>query len=59
MTEEGLAQLIQTQEKLSEIFGHKRKTVSIGLYRLARIQFPVTYELVKPDAAKFTPLGME
>ena len=59
VTEEGLAQLIQTQEKLSEIFGHKRKTVSIGLYRLARIQFPVTYELVKPDAAKFTPLGME
>src|SRR5688572_30272504 len=59
VTEEGLAQLIQTQEKLSEIFGHKRKTVSIGLYRLANIQFPVTYELVKPDAAKFTPLGME
>ena len=59
VTEEGLAQLIQTQEKLSDIFGHKRKTVSIGLYRLARIQFPVTYELVKPDAAKFTPLGME
>lgn len=59
VTEEGLAQLIQTQEKLSDIFGHKRKTVSIGLYRLARIQFPVTYELVEPDAAKFTPLGME
>jgi phenylalanyl-tRNA synthetase beta chain len=59
VTEEGLAQLIQTQEKLSDIFGHKRKTVSIGLYRLTRIQFPVTYELVKPDAAKFTPLGME
>ena len=59
VTEEGLAQLIQTQEKLSDLFGHKRKTVSIGLYRLARIQFPVTYELVKPDAAKFTPLGME
>jgi phenylalanyl-tRNA synthetase beta chain len=59
VTEEGLAQLIQTQEKLSEIFGHKRKTVSIGLYRLANIQFPVTYELVKPDAAEFIPLGME
>jgi phenylalanyl-tRNA synthetase beta chain len=59
VTEGGLAQLIQTQEKLSDIFGHKRKTVSIGLYRLAPIHFPVTYELVKPDAAKFTPLGME
>ena len=59
VTGEGLAQLIQTQEKLSEIFGHKRKTVSIGLYQLANVHFPVTYELVKPDAAKFTPLGME
>ncbi len=59
VTEEGLAQLIQTQEKLADIFGRKRKTVSIGLYRLAKIHFPVTYDLVKPDQAKFTPLGME
>jgi phenylalanyl-tRNA synthetase beta chain len=59
VTDEGLAQLIQTQEKLADIYGHKRKTVSIGLYQLKRIQFPVTYELVEPDAARFTPLGME
>lgn len=59
VTAEGLAQLIQTQEKLADIFGHKRKTVSIGLYQLQKIQFPVTYELVKPDEARFTPLGME
>ncbi len=59
VTEEGLAQLIQTQEKLADIFGHKRKTVSIGLYQLKKIQFPVTYELVKPDEARFIPLGME
>ena len=59
VTEEGLAQLIQTQEKLADIFGHKRKTVSIGLYQLQKIQFPVTYELVKPETARFTPLGME
>jgi phenylalanyl-tRNA synthetase beta chain len=59
VTAEGLAQLIQTQEKLADIYGHKRKTVSIGLYQLQRIQFPVTYELVKPDEARFTPLGME
>jgi phenylalanyl-tRNA synthetase beta chain len=59
VTDEGLAQLIQTQEKLADIYGHKRKTVSIGLYQLARIQFPVTYELVEPDATRFTPLGME
>ena len=59
VTDEGLAQLIQTQEKLADIFGHKRKTVSIGVYQLSKITFPVTYELVKPDEAKFTPLGME
>lgn len=59
ITDEGLAQLIQTQEKLADIFGHKRKTVSIGIYQLPKITFPVTYELVKPDQARFTPLGME
>jgi phenylalanyl-tRNA synthetase beta chain len=59
VTDEGLAQLIQTQEKLADIFGHKRKTVSIGIYQLSKISFPITYELVKPDEAQFTPLGME
>jgi len=59
VTDEGLAQLIQTQEKLADIFGHKRKTVSIGIYQLSKIIFPVTYELVEPDEARFTPLGME
>jgi phenylalanyl-tRNA synthetase beta chain len=59
VTEDGLAQLIQTQEKLADLYGHKRRTVSIGLYQLQKIHFPVTYELVEPDAARFTPLGME
>jgi phenylalanyl-tRNA synthetase beta chain len=59
VTDNGLAQIIQTQEKLAEIFGRKRRTVSIGFYRLAKIVFPVSYALVKPDEAHFTPLGME
>lgn len=59
MTQEGLAQLIQTQEKLADIFGRKRRMVSIGLYRLSQIEFPVTYDMVRPDEAKFTPLGMD
>ncbi len=59
VSDHGLAQLIQTQEKLADIYGHKRKTVSIGIYQLPKITFPVTYELVKPDDARFTPLGME
>ncbi len=56
---DGLTQLIQTQEKLADIFGRKRRTVSIGLYRLAPIVFPVSYDLVNPDGVRFTPLGME
>ncbi len=59
VTEAGLAQLIQTQEKLADIFGRKRRTVSIGVYRLPAIQFPVAYELEQPDRARFTPLGMD
>ncbi len=59
VTEAGLAQLIQMQEKLAEIFGRNRRTVSIGLYRLEGIVFPVTYDLVKPDDARFTPLGFD
>jgi len=57
--EESLVQLIQTQEKLSESFGRKRHSVSIGLYRLARITFPVTYKTVQPDGIRFVPLGFE
>ncbi len=59
VTQAGLAQLIQTQEKLADIFGRKRKTVSIGVYRLAAIEFPVRYELVAPESVRFTPLGMD
>ncbi|MDF0676565.1 MAG: phenylalanine--tRNA ligase subunit beta [Nitrospira sp.] len=59
VTEKGLAQLIQTQEKLADIFGRKRRTVSIGIYQLPRVTFPITYELVNPDEVRFTPLGME
>jgi len=59
VTADGLTQLIQTQEKLADIFGRKRRTLSIGLYRLAPIVFPVSYDLVKPDEVRFTPLGME
>jgi phenylalanyl-tRNA synthetase beta chain len=57
VTEEVLVQLIQTQEKLAEIFGRKRRSVSIGLYRLERIAFPIRYDLVDPDKTRFIPLG--
>lgn len=61
MNEDILAQMIQSQDKLSEIFGRKRATVSIGIYELDRITFPIEYKLVDPHDPKnaFTPLGME
>ena len=59
VTAAGLTQLIQVQEKLADIYGRKRQTVSIGLYRLAEIVFPINYALVKPDVARFTPLGFD
>ena len=59
VTDEGLEQLIQVQEKLADIFGRKRRMVSIGIYRLPQIVFPVHYGLVKPDEVRFTPLGFE
>ncbi|MEW6324241.1 MAG: phenylalanine--tRNA ligase subunit beta [Nitrospirota bacterium] len=54
-----LEQIIQTQEKLAEIFGQKRRSLSIGYYRLDPLQFPLTYTAVKPTGAVFVPLGME
>jgi len=59
MNDDMLAQMIQSQDKLSEIFGRKRATVSIGIYELDRIVFPVDYRLAKPSSISFTPLGME
>ena len=59
LDEESLIQIIQSQEKLSEIFGRKRQTVSIGIYRLNLIKFPVYYRAVKPEEVTFIPLGSE
>jgi phenylalanyl-tRNA synthetase beta chain len=59
MNDDVLTQMIQSQDKLAEIFGRKRTTVSIGIYELDRIVFPVEYKLVDPSAMSFTPLGME
>lgn len=50
---------IQTQEKLCANFGRKRATVSMGLYRTALIQWPVTYKAVPPKSVRFVPLQME
>ncbi len=59
MNDDVLTQMIQSQDKLAEIFGRKRTTVSIGIYELDRIMFPVDYRLAEPSSLSFIPLGME
>jgi phenylalanyl-tRNA synthetase beta chain len=58
LDEFGLADLIQTQEKLCWNYGQKRKAIAMGVYRSDLIQFPVLYKGVDPDKAKFVPLGL-
>ena len=59
VTDDVLKALIQTQEKLTDNLGQHRKTVSIGLYDLDQIIFPVHYTAVGPDEVRFVPLGFE
>ena len=56
ITDAALRDMIQTQEKLAWNFGRKRRTVSMGLYRIAIIQWPIVYKAVDPDSVSFVPL---
>ena len=47
--------LMQVQEKLHASHGRNRKKVSIGVYDLNKIKFPLTYT-TKPTSFKFKPL---
>ncbi|MDR3275720.1 MAG: phenylalanine--tRNA ligase subunit beta [Treponema sp.] len=51
-----LRDMIQTQEKLAWNFGRKRRTLSMGLYRIARISWPIVYRAVDPGSVSFVPL---
>ena len=54
-----LKDIIQTQEKLCWNFGRKRKSISMGVYRLDQVKFPAKYQAVDPDKTSFIPLGCE
>jgi phenylalanyl-tRNA synthetase beta chain len=56
ITDASLRDMIQTQEKLAWNFGRKRRTISMGLYRIAIINWPITYKAVDPDRVSFVPL---
>ncbi|MDR1867888.1 MAG: phenylalanine--tRNA ligase subunit beta [Treponema sp.] len=59
ITDASLKDMIQTQEKLADNFGRKRRTVSMGLYRIAAIKWPIHYKAVDPDSVSFVPLQWE
>ena len=54
-----LKDMIQTQEKLAWNFGRKRRSLSMGLYRISRIEWPIVYKGVDPDGVSFVPLQWE
>jgi len=53
--EQLLKQLIQLQEKLADNFGRKRQKISIGVYPLKNIKFPLQCKAADPRE-EFTPL---
>lgn len=54
-----LKDIIQTQEKLCWNFGRKRRSISMGVYRMADIKWPCHYKAVDPDKTSFVPLQSE
>jgi len=54
-----LKDIIQTQEKLCWNFGRKRKSISMGVYRMSQIKWPCHYKAVDPDKTSFVPLTFE
>ena len=54
-----LKDIIQTQEKLCWNFGRKRKSISMGVYRMSEITWPCHYKAVDPDKTSFVPLACD
>jgi phenylalanyl-tRNA synthetase beta chain len=59
VTDTGLRDMIQTQEKLSWNYGRKRRAISMGVYRPSLVRWPVHYKAVVPDSVSFVPLQWE
>jgi phenylalanyl-tRNA synthetase beta chain len=59
ITDPMLRDMIQTQEKLAWNYGRKRRSISMGLYRISLIKWPIIYKGVDPDSVSFEPLQWE
>ncbi|MFH1107047.1 MAG: phenylalanine--tRNA ligase subunit beta [Candidatus Micrarchaeota archaeon] len=56
LSEDGVAALFQTQEKLDLTHGRRRGKVSIGLYDMGRLKPPFRYRAADPGKTAFIPL---
>ena len=56
VTDQGIKDMIQWQEKLTETFGHRRSEVSIGIYDHDKITWPIRFVMMDPDKTAFVPL---
>lgn len=59
LDDEAIAQVMQLQEKLHATYGRDRRRVSIGVYDLSKVAFPVRYTEADPDRSSFVPLDFE
>ena len=59
ITDPLLRDMIQTQEKLAWNFGRRRRSISMGLYRITKISWPIIYKGVDPGSVSFVPLGVD
>jgi phenylalanyl-tRNA synthetase beta chain len=59
ISDPALRDMIQTQEKLAWNFGRKRRSISMGVYRIAKINWPIIYKGVDPNSVSFVPLQWE
>jgi len=59
LDDEAIAQVMQLQEKLHATYGRDRRKVSIGVYDLSKVSFPVRYVEADPERVSFAPLDFE
>lgn len=50
-------ELLETQERLADLYGRKRNVIAIGLHNLEKIAFPIYYKTAAPKEISFVPLG--
>jgi len=58
LSDEGIASLMDVQEKLHLSIGKGRRKMAIGVHDFDKVKPPFFYKGVKPKDAKFIPLGM-